>query len=58
MMGIVVIFAFVSLLAVYGFYRALHQRNILALILSASTALVFGFFSIMTVIHSGYPILH
>lgn len=57
-MAIVIIFSLVSLLAIYAFVRALKTRNILALIFSGGAVLVFGFFSIMTLINSGYPKLH
>lgn len=45
-----VIFLAVALLAVISVIRQLKYKNILALLFSALTAVVFGFFSIATII--------
>ncbi|CEI84140.1 hypothetical protein J18TS1_40420 [Oceanobacillus oncorhynchi subsp. incaldanensis] len=45
-----VIFLAVALLAVVSVIRQLKYKNILALLFSALTAVVFGFFSIATII--------
>lgn len=58
MMGIVVIFSLVSLLALFGLYRALRRRNILGCLFALGTAAVFGWFSIMTFINNGFPPMH
>jgi len=39
----------VALLSVYSIVRQLKYKNILALLFSAASALVFGFFSIATI---------
>ncbi|WP_152656205.1 DUF2759 family protein [Oceanobacillus sp. CFH 90083] len=45
-----IIFLLVALLAVVSVIRQLKYKNILALLFSALTAVVFGFFSIATII--------
>ncbi|WP_407939233.1 DUF2759 domain-containing protein [Oceanobacillus salinisoli] len=45
-----ILFLFVALLAVVSVIRQLKFKNMFALIFSALTALVFGFFSIATII--------
>lgn len=54
-MGLVIIFALVSLLALYGVVRSLREKNILALLFGLGTAAVFGWFTVMTVLHHGFP---
>ncbi len=54
-MGTVITFALVTLLALYGLMRALNNKNVLAILFSLGTAGVFGWFTLMTVINSGYP---
>lgn len=46
-----IILLFVTLLAVVSVIRQLKFKNVLALGFSAISALTFGFFSIMTIIH-------
>ncbi|MEC3659837.1 DUF2759 domain-containing protein [Bacillus velezensis] len=57
-MLLVVIFGLVALLAVLGVLRAVRQRNILGFLLAAVTLGVFGWFTVMTVVTSGYPTAH
>ncbi|MBM4762285.1 DUF2759 domain-containing protein [Bacillus sp. B15-48] len=57
-MGLVIIFALVTLLSLYGTFSALKNKNILGIIFGGGTLLVFGWFTIMTIIYSGYPIAH
>jgi Protein of unknown function (DUF2759) len=57
-MGTVIIFALVTLLALYGVFSSLKNRNILGLVFALATVAVFGFFTIMTIIDSGYPTAH
>lgn len=45
-----ILFLLVALLAVVSVIRQLKYKNILALLFSALTAVVFGFFSIATII--------
>lgn len=54
-MGLMIIFALVALLAGYGTISALRNKNILGILFGAGTFLVFGWFTVMTVLNSGYP---
>lgn len=54
-MGLVIIFALVTLLAAYGAFSALKNKNMLGLFFAAGTLLVFGWFTFMTVYKSGFP---
>ncbi|RHW41069.1 DUF2759 domain-containing protein [Neobacillus notoginsengisoli] len=55
-MGLVIIFALVTLLAGYSSFTALKNKNFLGLFFAAATFLVFGWFTFMTVWKDGYPI--
>ena len=57
-MGIVIIFAIVTILAVYGSFTALKNKNFLGLVFGVLTFLVFGWFAFMTLIESGFPAAH
>jgi len=57
-MGLVIIFSLVTLLAVYGIIRSLREKNILGMLFGLGTAAVFGWFTVMTVLHHGYPVAH
>ncbi|MCU1808226.1 DUF2759 domain-containing protein [Cytobacillus firmus] len=54
-MGIVIIFGLVALLAGIGTFTALKNKNILGVLFGLGSFLVFGWFSLMTFINSGYP---
>lgn len=54
-MGTVIIFALVTLLALFAVFKTIKNRNPLGFIWAILSLFVFGFFTIMTVIHSGYP---
>ncbi|TCW52405.1 uncharacterized protein DUF2759 [Bacillus thuringiensis] len=54
-MGLVIIFALVTLLAVFATLRTLREKNLFAGGFAIATVLVFGWFTIMTVLYSGYP---
>ncbi|MBM7713805.1 DUF2759 domain-containing protein [Siminovitchia sp. FSL H7-0308] len=54
-MGTAIIFSLVSILAVFALVSSLKNRNVLGIIFSLGTVGVFGFFSVMTFIFSGYP---
>ncbi|MDQ0175178.1 DUF2759 domain-containing protein [Bacillus chungangensis] len=54
-MGTAIIFALVAILALFGFLSALKNKNILGFIFGFGTFAVFGFFSLMTFIKSGFP---
>ncbi|WP_449621320.1 DUF2759 domain-containing protein [Robertmurraya sp. Marseille-Q9965] len=57
-MGLVIIFTLVTLFAGYGTFSALKNKNVLGILFGGGSFLVFGWFTVMTVIHSGYPALH
>ncbi|MDM5331025.1 DUF2759 domain-containing protein [Neobacillus sp. CF12] len=54
-MGVVIIFALVSLLAAYGAFTALKNKNFLGAFWAVATLAVFGWFTVMTLIESGFP---
>jgi hypothetical protein len=54
-MGLVIIFALVTLLALYGGYSALKNKNFLGAFWGIASFLVFGWFTVMTLIHHGVP---
>ncbi|MGE8204506.1 DUF2759 domain-containing protein [Heyndrickxia sp. NPDC080065] len=54
-MGTVIIFALVTLLALIGTITAFKNKNPMGIIFGLITLGVFGWFTVMTVIHSGYP---
>ncbi|GLH64960.1 MULTISPECIES: DUF2759 domain-containing protein [Bacillaceae] len=54
-MGTVIIFALVALLALYGVVRSLRDKNILGVLFGLGAVAVFGWFTIMTVLHHGIP---
>lgn len=54
-MGLVLIFGLIAILAAYGAFRSLKSKNLLATFWGVATFLVFGWFSIMTLIHHGVP---
>jgi hypothetical protein len=57
-MGLVIIFSLVTLLSLYSTFSALKNKNFLGIVFGGGTLLVFGWFTIMTVIHHGYPVAH
>jgi drug/metabolite transporter (DMT)-like permease len=54
-MGTVIIFALVALLALYGMVRSLREKNILGFLFGLGALAVFGWFTVMTVLHHGFP---
>lgn len=52
---LIVIFLLTTILAIIGTYQAFKERNFLGVFFNAATVLVFGFFSVATVIFQGYP---
>jgi hypothetical protein len=54
-MGIVIIFTLVALLAAYGAFTALKNKNFLGAFWAVASLAVFGWFAIMTLIESGFP---
>ncbi|GLB58187.1 DUF2759 domain-containing protein [Cytobacillus sp. NCCP-133] len=57
-MGLPIIFALVAVLAAFGAVSALKNKNFLGLVFAVGTLAVFGWFSVMTLINSGYPAVH
>ncbi|WP_428909109.1 DUF2759 domain-containing protein [Niallia sp. Krafla_26] len=57
-MGTVIIFLLVAILAAIGLLRSLKSKNILGILFAFGTFAVFGWFSIMTFLNSGFPATH
>lgn len=57
-MGLIIIFALVTILAGYGAFTALKNKNLLGIVFGGGTFLVFGWFTIMTLLHHGFPTAH
>ncbi|MCI2254544.1 DUF2759 domain-containing protein [Domibacillus sp. 8LH] len=58
MNGLTIIFALIALLAVFSTISAVKNKNLLGIVFSLGTAGVIGWFTIMTVLHHGYPAAH
>lgn len=54
-MALGVIMLVVAILAVFGTFRSLKERNFLAAGFAGISVIVFGWFSIMTIFVSGAP---
>jgi hypothetical protein len=54
-MGLVFIFAIVAILAAIGGFTALKNKNLLGAFWGVASFLVFGWFTVMTIIHHGVP---
>lgn len=54
-MGLMIIFALVALFAAYGTFSALKNKNVLGIIFGGGSFLVFGWFTVMTVLNNGFP---
>lgn len=52
---LIVIFALVTILAVFGTYQAFKEKNVLGVLFNFGTFAVFGFFTVMTVVNQGFP---
>lgn len=57
-MGLVIIFALVTILAAYGTFTSLKNKNVLGLVFAFGSLVVFGWFTVMTLINSGFPTAH
>ncbi len=58
-MGLVIIFGLVTIVAVFASLGALKSKNKLGLLFAGVSVVVFGWFTVMTVINDGYPaIIH
>ncbi|WHY84711.1 DUF2759 domain-containing protein [Neobacillus novalis] len=54
-MGLVIIFAIVTVLAAFGGFSALKNKNLLGAFWGVASFLVFGWFTVMTILKSGFP---
>ncbi|QPC46865.1 DUF2759 domain-containing protein [Mangrovibacillus cuniculi] len=54
-MGFAIITALVTILALFGSFSALKNKNLMGIVFGLGTLGVFGWFTIMTVINHGYP---
>lgn len=52
---LMVIFGLIAIFAVVGAFQAIKEKNVLAILFNVATVGIFGWFTIMTVINSGYP---
>lgn len=57
-MGLVIIFGLTAILAAFGTLSALKNKNVLGIVFGGGTFAVFGWFAVMTLIHSGFPAVH
>ncbi|MDX8291144.1 DUF2759 domain-containing protein [Metabacillus indicus] len=57
-MGLVIIFALVTLLSVLGLLRSFKDKNVMGIVFAGGTLAVFGWFTVMTILHHGYPTAH
>ncbi|MDM5249203.1 MULTISPECIES: DUF2759 domain-containing protein [unclassified Lysinibacillus] len=55
---LMVIFGLVAILAAVGTFQAIKEKNLLSVVFNLLSAVIFGWFVIMTVINSGYPPTH
>ncbi|WP_046173828.1 DUF2759 domain-containing protein [Domibacillus indicus] len=58
MNGLTIIFALIAILAVFSTISALKNKNLLGIFFGLGTAGVIGWFTIMTILHHGYPAAH
>jgi hypothetical protein len=54
-MGLVIIFAIVTILAAFAGFNALKSKNFLGAFWGVASFLVFGWFTVMTIVKSGFP---
>ncbi|MER1984843.1 MAG: DUF2759 domain-containing protein [Solibacillus sp.] len=52
---LMVIFGLIAILAAIGTFQAIKEKNLLSVGFNLVTALIFGWFVIMTVLNAGYP---
>jgi uncharacterized membrane protein len=57
-MGFVIITGLTTLLALFATVSAFKNKNGLGIVFALATLGVFGWFTIMTVLNSGYPAVH
>ena len=52
---LMVIFGLVAIFAVIGTVQGFKQRNVLSILFNVATAVIFGGFTIATIVFQGYP---
>ncbi|KUP05970.1 membrane protein [Bacillus coahuilensis m2-6] len=57
-MGLIIITALATLLALFGSISALKNKNVLGIVFGVGTLAVFGWFTVLTIIHQGFPAAH
>jgi hypothetical protein len=57
-MGFAIICALITLLAGYGTFTALKNKNLLGIVFGGGTFLVLGWFTVMTILNHGFPVAH
>ena len=57
-MGLMVIFSLITILAIFGFFRSLKEKNVLGILFAFGTLTVFGWFTVMTLVNNGFPTAH
>lgn len=57
-MGLVIIFSLITVLSAFGIVNSLKSKNLLGLVFAGGTFLVIGWFTVMTIIHQGFPTVH
>ncbi|WP_071460120.1 DUF2759 domain-containing protein [Bacillus massilinigeriensis] len=57
-MGLVIIFAIVTILSAVGTFSALKNKNVLGIVFGGGSLAIFGWFTVMTIVYSGFPTAH
>ncbi|WP_409301670.1 DUF2759 domain-containing protein [Peribacillus sp. SCS-155] len=57
-MLLMVIFGLVTILALFATISSLKNKNLLGLVFAAGSTAVFGWFTVMTIWHHGFPVAH
>jgi hypothetical protein len=57
-MGLIIIFALVTVLSAFGIIGSLKNKNFLGLAFAGGTFLVIGWFTVMTILNHGFPTVH
>ncbi|RFU61899.1 DUF2759 domain-containing protein [Bacillus sp. V59.32b] len=57
-MQLMIIFGLVTIMAMLAVVKTFKSKNFLGLFFAAGSAAVFGWFTVMTIIESGYPVAH
>ncbi|MED3660734.1 DUF2759 domain-containing protein [Ureibacillus sp. FSL K6-8385] len=52
---LMVFFGLIAILSLVAAFRAIKEKNVLAIIFGLAAGIVFGWFVFMTIYHQGYP---